>query len=290
MPSSPAVTRRISLDDGFSFVELLAYMAIAALLILAAIPQFGAYREKANITNLQSDLSDAGVAMEAASIGASRYPSTLPAMPVSPQSTLTLASSSVGAFCVDGATRQGARWHFASTSGVRSGTCAEEPVGMGDSGGGEPFVAVGPCLYSPAVRSFVELAYTALATQEWRNYQYQVLVEAGTYSTTPILGDERSRNDRAMKAAEDAWFGGETYAAVQRATNASYTATEAKIVQYLYTTGYMGHWQGVNERRDAYVGGSRAFSYAEARSFVEAKAASWPGAMNAACSIPLSSI
>ena len=49
-----SASRRI--DSGFSFVELLAYMAIAALLILAAVPQFDSYRARAADTNVQADL------------------------------------------------------------------------------------------------------------------------------------------------------------------------------------------------------------------------------------------
>jgi len=55
-------------DRGFSFIELLAYMAIAALLILAAVPQFSAYRERALISNLQNDVHNASLAAEASLI------------------------------------------------------------------------------------------------------------------------------------------------------------------------------------------------------------------------------
>ena len=56
--------RRVE-DGGFSFIELLAYMAIAALLILAAIPQFNQYRQKAIYSNMQSDARNIAVAIEA---------------------------------------------------------------------------------------------------------------------------------------------------------------------------------------------------------------------------------
>ena len=56
------------LDRGFSFIELLAYMAIAALLILAAIPQFSAYRERALVSNLQNDVRNASLSAEASLI------------------------------------------------------------------------------------------------------------------------------------------------------------------------------------------------------------------------------
>ncbi|BDZ52658.1 hypothetical protein GCM10025867_48990 (plasmid) [Frondihabitans sucicola] len=65
-------------DRGFSFIELLAYMAIAALLILAAIPQFNAYRDKAAVSNLQSDLRNAATDMEANVTADGTYPASLP--------------------------------------------------------------------------------------------------------------------------------------------------------------------------------------------------------------------
>ncbi|BDZ52597.1 hypothetical protein GCM10025867_48380 (plasmid) [Frondihabitans sucicola] len=45
-------------------------MAIAALLILAAIPQFNQYRQKAVVSNLQNDVHNASLAAESALIGA----------------------------------------------------------------------------------------------------------------------------------------------------------------------------------------------------------------------------
>jgi len=66
-------------DHGFSFIELLAYMAIAALLILAAIPQFGAYRAKAGLATLQSDLHNVALSMEAEWNADDGYPRNVPA-------------------------------------------------------------------------------------------------------------------------------------------------------------------------------------------------------------------
>ena len=54
-----------NLDRGFSFIELLAYMAIAALLILAAIPQFNNYRGAARDATTMSDVKNVATAMEA---------------------------------------------------------------------------------------------------------------------------------------------------------------------------------------------------------------------------------
>lgn len=52
-------------DRGFSFIELLAYMAIAALLILAAIPQFNNYRGQARDQATMNDVRNVAVAYEA---------------------------------------------------------------------------------------------------------------------------------------------------------------------------------------------------------------------------------
>lgn len=55
-------------DAGFSFIELLAYMAIAALLILAAIPQFQNYRGAARDANTRDDVKSVAQAIESWSI------------------------------------------------------------------------------------------------------------------------------------------------------------------------------------------------------------------------------
>jgi Tfp pilus assembly protein PilE len=64
-------------DGGFSFIELLAYMAIAALLILAAIPQFNQYRTKAVISNMQSDARNIATTIEAQYTTDLAYPATV---------------------------------------------------------------------------------------------------------------------------------------------------------------------------------------------------------------------
>ena len=56
-------------DSGFSFIEMLAYMVIAAMLLLAAIPQFDNYRDKARLSVLRDDTHNAAIAAEAATIG-----------------------------------------------------------------------------------------------------------------------------------------------------------------------------------------------------------------------------
>ena len=55
-------------DRGFSFIELLAYMAIAALLILAAVPQFNNYRGAARDAATMNDVKNAAIAVEAYAI------------------------------------------------------------------------------------------------------------------------------------------------------------------------------------------------------------------------------
>jgi len=68
-------------DRGFSFVELLAYIAIAALLILAALPQYSAYRERAALSVLQDDVRSAALAAEASNIdGGDSFETTIRAV------------------------------------------------------------------------------------------------------------------------------------------------------------------------------------------------------------------
>jgi len=55
----------LSSDRGFSFIELLAYIVIAALLMMAAIPQFNNYRAKATIHTMLDDAHAVGLAVEA---------------------------------------------------------------------------------------------------------------------------------------------------------------------------------------------------------------------------------
>jgi len=61
----PTRSRHDGSDLGFSFVELLAYIAIAALLILAAIPQFSNFRGQAIDQTTRSDVYNVAAAYEA---------------------------------------------------------------------------------------------------------------------------------------------------------------------------------------------------------------------------------
>jgi len=71
MTVTPPSQRRI--DSGFSFIELLAYIAIAALLILAAIPQFSNYRGHAYDQQVLADLATFQAASESYVIDAGVY-------------------------------------------------------------------------------------------------------------------------------------------------------------------------------------------------------------------------
>lgn len=79
-------------EAGFSFIELLAYIAIAALLILAAIPQFSAYREKALISNLRGDVHNASLAAEASLLASKRGASSSGGISLASTSAATVAT------------------------------------------------------------------------------------------------------------------------------------------------------------------------------------------------------
>lgn len=61
-------------DRGFSFIELLAYMAIAALLILAAVPQFENYRARAHDSNVRNDIRNLATMLESQDVNSPGQP------------------------------------------------------------------------------------------------------------------------------------------------------------------------------------------------------------------------
>jgi len=64
-------------DGGFSFIELLAYMAIAALLILAAVPQFSNYRDRAYDHEVMADFDNFMLDNEAYAVDAGAYATSM---------------------------------------------------------------------------------------------------------------------------------------------------------------------------------------------------------------------
>lgn len=63
-------------DAGFSFVEVLAYMAIFALLAVAAVPQFSNYRRLSTVSQMQTDARAFSSAAEAQYTIGYAYPAT----------------------------------------------------------------------------------------------------------------------------------------------------------------------------------------------------------------------
>lgn len=59
MKKKPAARKQN--DRGFSIIEIMASMAIIAILALAVIPQFGRYFERAAINNLMAEMSNAAL-------------------------------------------------------------------------------------------------------------------------------------------------------------------------------------------------------------------------------------
>jgi len=131
-------------DGGFSFIELLAYMAIAALLILAALPQFGNYRTKASTTNLTSDLRNAAAEMEAAFTDDKGYPAALPgSYRTSRGNSVTVEGASPSAFCLAGATEAGVTRTWSSQSGLSRAECRPDGAIVADGTKFAPYDGVG---------------------------------------------------------------------------------------------------------------------------------------------------
>jgi type IV pilus assembly protein PilA len=62
MTKEPALRKRR--DAGFSLIEIMAGMAIIAILALAILPQFSKYFERAAVQNMSADISNAALTVE----------------------------------------------------------------------------------------------------------------------------------------------------------------------------------------------------------------------------------
>lgn len=64
-PGSTPPAGRKRRDGGFSLIEIMAGMAIIAILALAILPQFSKYFERAAVQNLSADVSNTALTVEA---------------------------------------------------------------------------------------------------------------------------------------------------------------------------------------------------------------------------------
>ncbi len=90
-------------DAGFSLIEIMAGMAIIAILALAILPQFSKYFERAAVQNLSSEVSNAALTVESdySLTGKAKYVGTAVSASVatvnkSPETALTGAVDTTG--------------------------------------------------------------------------------------------------------------------------------------------------------------------------------------------------
>lgn len=287
-------------DNGFSFIELLAYMAIAALLILAAIPQFAQYREKANITNLQSDLRNAATAIEGQALTDLNYPTALPSgVKASPNNTLTMSRSSADGYCVTGTTAKGISYHYDSQDGgIGKGACAAF------SGPGGGFTAQGICTYDAKVQHMEELNYQAFSSADWvrylkarthRHFVEQSLAKGdGKYSQAdyaPALAESN--------AAQDQWFQNnalahESYYYSDHAST-EFTSDELRILGYISNATYPTSWGFIaDDSNSEFVNkissGTTTYTEASLLQAITDNQAGWGAKVAAACATPQSQV
>ena len=183
----PKAARR---DQGFSFIELLAYIAIAALLILAALPQFSNYRERASIVNLQSDLRNAAAAMESAQIDDQAYPTTLPGdVRLSRGSQVTVTAASRASFCLEGSsTVARGKWSYGSASGLVKGACVVEAAAA-------PSFAGSLCS-TPEMQAFAGALRAYYRSADW-----QAVIDANVAYAAASSADRSAAGQKLSKAA-----------------------------------------------------------------------------------------
>ena len=122
---------RVKSEGGFTLIELLVVIAIIGILAAIAIPQFSAYRERAYKSEAQSDLKNAGIAMEAYFVDNNTYfaggvTTELPGYNKGANITMNSASG-VGTFVLTTthANCAGKSWTLTSATGVLSaGDCS----------------------------------------------------------------------------------------------------------------------------------------------------------------------
>ena len=90
-------------DAGFSLIEIMAGMAIIAILALAILPQFAKYFERAAVQNLSSEVSNAALTVESdysltgkAKYVAANVTSSVGSVNKSPETSLTAAVDANG--------------------------------------------------------------------------------------------------------------------------------------------------------------------------------------------------
>jgi type IV pilus assembly protein PilA len=90
-------------DAGFSLIEIMAGMAIIAILALAILPQFSKYFERAAVQNLSAEVSNAALTVDSdysltgkAKYVAANVTASVGSVNKSPETTLTGALDSTG--------------------------------------------------------------------------------------------------------------------------------------------------------------------------------------------------
>jgi type IV pilus assembly protein PilA len=107
-------TKRKRRDAGFSLIEIMAGMAIIAILALAILPQFSKYFERAAVQNLSAEVSNAALTVESdySLTGKAKYleanvDASVASVNKSPETALTATVDTAGAAAGFGYTIKG---------------------------------------------------------------------------------------------------------------------------------------------------------------------------------------
>lgn len=122
---------------GFTIVELLIVVVVIAILAAMTIVSFSGIQQRAQLTSLKSELTNAAKAMEIANVDSGTYPAVLPSsVPQSSTANLSLSQTTNG-FCINSQLKNNAsvQWRFESTTGgLQEGLCSGQVLAGSEQG------------------------------------------------------------------------------------------------------------------------------------------------------------
>lgn len=124
-------------SKGFTIVELLIVVVVIAILAAVTIVAYNGIQQRAVLSTIKSELTNAAKAIELAKVETDTYPTTLPqSVPQSSTTSLSLSQVSNG-FCINGIAKnnQAIQWRYESAGGgIQEGACSGQVIAGSEQG------------------------------------------------------------------------------------------------------------------------------------------------------------